>query len=358
METIETLSAANPYRQNKQEFKPSFLQRIWSALGGRTQQDAWRENMEVQADEYDAALAQKQFDLEYNDPSAQVSRMRAAGINPDLDGAKSISPGDPGSMGEDPSTPMQSTGDEDKIQGFISTVISTFSSAIGMVNSVQGIQRNHLQNSMLALQDDQMVADFADKMAPTFVDRLTNSNDFDVSDYLNNAYSRAAIFSRKNLPKKYRDRFNSAVRNFFSSAPGESTAYREWFNSISSSKDFYKGKNTFWSPKPETMDKIFGILGDLEERLYSMRVKAEGSELTAETAKNDFDAELYGELDSSKEAAARNAEAGARKNQADVTNILRGSINEILSALKNDDSDMGRFWHFLLRAYSLYMFSK
>lgn len=357
-QNFDTLSASNPYRKNIDNYQPSFLQKLWMSLGGRTQYDAWRENMQVQADEYDAALAQKQFDTEYNDPQSQVARMKAAGLNPDID-PSTINSGSAASMGEDPSIPMQSSGEEGQIGQFISTVVSCFSSALGMVSTVQGIHRNHLQNSLLDLEGDERISDLVKKMAPTFVDRLTNNQaNFNVDDYLNTAYGRAEIFARKNLPRKYRDKFNSAVRNFFSSAPGEATAYNEWYKSIEGSKDFYRGKNTFYSPDPKTMERIYSIIGSAEERIFNLSKVRDAAVLSEETAEADYKGEVFDSLDPKKEAASRNAGFDAEKNEAEVKNILRGTVNDILSALKSDDSEFSGLFGFLLRVYSMYLFTR
>ena len=99
---------AIPYRNQKYNESP--WQRPFSNLGFRTQADAWKENMAVQAAEYDAAIAQKAADEAYETPGAQVARMRAAGLNPDLNGGEGISPGEAQPLPQDPSTPMQSTG--------------------------------------------------------------------------------------------------------------------------------------------------------------------------------------------------------------------------------------------------------
>ena len=56
--------------------------------------DAWQENMSVQAAEYDAAIVQKAYDEQYNQPSEQVARMNAAGLNPDISGGENINPGE------------------------------------------------------------------------------------------------------------------------------------------------------------------------------------------------------------------------------------------------------------------------
>ena len=140
----QTLIDANPYRNI--EYTKTPWQNFLTSLGFRTQADAWKENMQVQANEYDAAIMQKQYDEHYNDPQSQVQRMRAAGLNPDIDGGSSIDSGSAAPPGEDPSTPMQTTADDaSQLLSFGQSVMSAVTSAIGMASGIQGLQRNRLQ---------------------------------------------------------------------------------------------------------------------------------------------------------------------------------------------------------------------
>lgn len=113
----QSLLDQNPYRNLT--YRKSPWQNLLTNLGFRTEADAWQENMSVQAAEYDASIAQKAYDEQYNTASAQAERMRAAGINPDIDGGSSISPGEAASPAQDPSTPMQTTGDDDSAAGIL-----------------------------------------------------------------------------------------------------------------------------------------------------------------------------------------------------------------------------------------------
>lgn len=356
-------SANNPYVGV--EYKKSGWQNFLSSLGIRTQADAWQENMQVQANEWESAMQMKLRDEEYNSPTNQVARMKAAGINPDLNGGQGIDSGSAAQMPEDPSTPMQTTGDEQQIMSVASGIMSCFSTALGMVSTVQGIQRSSLENSLLDLEGDERIQQLVEKMAPTFVVPYGENNDMHPQEFLDNAYARAQIWSKKNLPKKYRQGFNSSIENFFSSAPGDAKAYEEWFNDIQKQKDFHRGYNTFYSPSPKIMKRIYEVLGNLEEDLYKMRVGTEGDELDARSAEAgeriaeaEFNEKVYDKLDPNSEAGARNSEAKARKDQADITHKLRGSVNEILDALQHDNSQFSNLFGFLLRIYSLYMFMK
>lgn len=350
----QQLKASNPYRN--QVYRVSPWQAALKSLGFRTEADAWQENMSVQAAEYDAAIQQQQHQEEYDSAASQAERMRLAGLNPDID-PSSVSPGESSGLPQDPSTPMQASGEEGVIHNFVSGIMSCFSTALGMVSSVQGIHKNALENSLLDLEGDQRVQDMVSKLAPTFLSPWSEGNDMSVQEHLDSAYERARLFSRKSVSRKFRSRFDAAVKNFYESAPGEAFAYNEWFKSLSSQKEFYHGKNYFYSPRPETMEKIYSILGSTEERLAIQRMKKEGSQNVKDIQQADYESSVIDGLNPALESSAKNESFKASKNRDEVTNTLRGSVNDILKALKNDNSEFAGFFGFLLRVYSLYMFT-
>lgn len=163
----QDLIDANPY--SGAEYTESPWQGLLSMFGIRTGADAWKENMAVQANEYNAAILQKQYDEEYNDPRNQVARLRAAGVNPDLDGGASVSPGEAASLPQDPSTPMQSEGAEDRFREFANFAVSAFSSALGMIETIQGIQGRKLQNTLMSIQGENDFNSFARSMSGMFL---------------------------------------------------------------------------------------------------------------------------------------------------------------------------------------------
>lgn len=219
--SYQGLIDANPYRNAGYKVRP--WQQFLSWLGFRTQADAWQENMAVQASEYDQAILQKQYDEEYNSPAEQMARMRTAGLNPDIDGGSSIDSGSAQSLGEDPSTPMQATGDEQTIMNFADTIMQIGSTALGLVGSVQGIARNRMENTLLSTQNESAITDLATRMAPFFVPQ-TDDPTQEGASWQTQALTNAQIFSRS-MDKRTKKRFLDTIQSYWNGAYGEAKSY-------------------------------------------------------------------------------------------------------------------------------------
>ena len=87
-EQYQSLYDANPYRNLT--YNQSGWQKFLGALGFRTSYDDFVEQAQLNAAEYDAGIASMQFQNEYNSPAAEANRMRAAGLNPDLQGIQDV----------------------------------------------------------------------------------------------------------------------------------------------------------------------------------------------------------------------------------------------------------------------------
>lgn len=339
--SYEDLKNSNPYRN--QSYKESGWQRFLSSLGFRTQADAWKENMSVQAAEYDAAIAQKQFDTEYDSPSAQAARMRAAGLNPDLD-PSSISPGSPGSMGEDPSTPMQSSGDEETLGNIANGVMSAFTSALGIVTTFQGIHRNHLENMLLGFNSSKAISDFAkdnwQSMLPDSAESEILDDGSEVS-WQGKAYERAKMFS-KHLPKRYRQQFIDNVSSYWSSAPASAEEFETWRKGIAGKKGYEVDKRTNFSFIDSDLAIIADELAGLHSKLEKQSLKTDIAKSESEESAAHFEGDVSDRLDPSAAAAAKNAQAGATTEQAQFQKEIHRSINNIIGKLNQNDDPFSK----------------
>lgn len=317
----QSLLDANPYRG--QSYTRSPWQNLLSALGFRTQADAWEENMRVQAAEYDASIAQKAYDESYNTPSMQVERMRAAGLNPDLDGGSSINPGEAAPLGQDPSTPMQSTGAEGTLGealGMATQVatacLDSVGTAVGIIQSIQGVKRNKLDNVMQAIQNESGLQSLADNVLPYLIpptnDDITDNDGNVLGKWKENAFQMAKMFVG-DMPKKMRTKFEHALLNRLNSAPGERKAYEEWAGRIKSRKETFREKTEFYDESDDIMYIISEGLTDMNEKITKAMQNAQLSTANAQNAEAQDSQEYFEKRDSGQVAEAENAEARNRE---------------------------------------------
>lgn len=330
-------SVSNPYAN--QHYRESPWQFFLSNLGFRTQADAWRENMAVQAAEFDSALQQKAADMEYNDPVHQLERMRAAGLNPDIDGGSSISPGEAPALPQDPSTPMQATSDGDQIMPIVNGIMSAFSTAVGMVGSFQGIQKNALNNKILAYQGESDFSKFAESISGMFLPESPEPagmmNGF---DWKAQALRNAETYANQHLPKKMRQKFLDFQHQYWTSAAGEGLSYEDFKNRINSKRDYYFEKNTNWDEFDSVLQTIVEPLAKMNEKIYAQSQKTslkqgEAAEVGAQTEKA-YQQELSGsEMAEAQNQSNRSASA-ASENMAIIQETIRAITRGLESSSK------------------------
>lgn len=329
----------NPYAGPAPNYRESGWQQFLKTLGFRTGRDAWNENMQIQAAEYDAALAQKAYDEEYNLPINQVARMRAAGINPDLNGGDSIDSGSAQPLGEDPSTPMQSTGDEGAIMDFANGVMNIFTTAVGISQTFQGINRTKLQNIFQSISNDEALASFAEKMYPYFIPP-TNESDSEGNPWQHNSLAMAKMFSR-NLDKKSQDKFLNYVQGFWNSAPGESKAYSEWYNRVRNRKSYFNDRALMYSEEDDTLSIIADEFQSMNEKIAKARQKTDLQAAESQQVEGEYSAEYYANLDPSLAAGAENASNRVSKENNEMVGIMRSSLNNIIKKLDSASKKEG-----------------
>lgn len=336
----QDLIDANPY--TNAEFNSSPWQGLLKMFGIRTQADAWKENMAVQANEYNASIMQKKYDEEYNLPINQVARMRAAGLNPDINGGDSIDSGSAAPLGEDPSTPMQSVGAEGQFTEMANFVLSAFSSSLGMIETFQGIQSRKLQNTLLSIQGENEFNSFARGISGMFLppspqpDGMVNP-----FDWKGVALKNAEAFAGKHLPKKMQQKFVDWQEQFWNSAIGESESYEDFRKRISSERGYSFDSKYFWSEIQSVLDDMVTPLAENAMKLYQGSQKTELAQQGAETAESQYQQELYSNLEGETEAAARNS---TNENTAAVQgslSVVNGTIEEIMKNLKSSSKKDG-----------------
>ncbi len=327
---MDKLSAANPYVNRGYYESP--LQGFLSMIGFRTGADAWRENMATQAAEYDAQMALKQYDEEYNLPINQVARMRAAGLNPDLEGGSSISPGEAAKPGDDPSVPMQSVGDEGKLMEFAQGVLSCVSMAAGIAGTIENVRGAHLDNVIKSISGEQQISEYANKIFPFLLPENPNDVFDEDGNFSDNAYSgflkRVELFAGQ-LPKNLRSKFRNQVTAFWNSAPGSANARREWLNNAESIKDYEIGSRTNFSWDSNEMHVIAEEMADLATKAEKQSIRSKGNEAK-------YSADYYENLSGEKAAAAENAENAANKENFDIQKEMRGAVSNMIQRIKGD----------------------
>lgn len=325
-----SLVAANPYRN--QAYNKSPWQNFLTSLGIRTQADAWQENMNVQAAEYDAALAQKAYNEKFESPAAEAARMREAGLNSDLQGIGDVAGASP--MGEDPSTPMQSSGDEGMLMTVANGVLNAFTTAVGVVGSIQNIATTGLSNLG-------KVTELAESQFPNLIPFLGESQDYSRPEIIDSSMAMARMFAKQNLPRRYRNRFQNTILGFWNSAPGDAKAYKEWSDRITSRRGYAINSKTLYDEFSEVLYPMAQELADMQSDIYRARQQADLTDATADTAENENRQEYATALDSELQAQTENAQNSVSYQNAQMVDIMRQHLKKMVDTLESASKEKG-----------------
>lgn len=132
----DTLFAQNPYRNLT--YNKSFWQEFVSSLGFRTDYDRWKEDAQVNANEYDAGIFSMMQQNDFNSPISQADRMRDAGLNPDLLGLGDVQAG--AKPAEDPNGMSQNAGNSE-FMDFAGNIASVFSRAMAIFKDFKSLDQ-------------------------------------------------------------------------------------------------------------------------------------------------------------------------------------------------------------------------
>lgn len=328
----QRLIDSNPYRNATYRVSP--FQQLLSWLGFRSKADDWKENMAVQAQEYDASILQKAYNESYDSPASQVSRMKAAGLNPDIDGGSNISSGESSPMPEDPSTPMQADTPQMDVHSFASGLLNVFTTAIGMAGSIQGLQRNRLENSLLSGQSYEQGSGLAERLATLFVPRSDDSEVWDNIEvpWQNKAIKTAELFAGR-LPKHERQGFSDYITHFFSGALGDVKSYDELQKRLDSMVGYSTKKSTYGEPDTELFKIFTDELGVLNREILKASKKADKEVAESASAEAQYNQEYYENMDAGVQAAAENAQAQFNETNLNMNEILNSSLERIIDKI-------------------------
>lgn len=333
-------SVQNPYEGLNYQVSP--WQSLMSSFGIRTQADAWQENMAMNAAEWNSALQLKLRDEEYNSPINQVARMRAAGLNPDIDGGSSISSGEAAAMPEDPSTPMQTTSDADSLNGVLNGCMSAFSTALGLVGSAQGFVGKHLQNVLASITNEKEFADYAMGISGSLLPPSPTPEDMLNYDWKSVALNNAEKFANLQLPKKMRKKFIDFQEQYWSSARGQFKSYDEFANYVRGRKGYAEERSVMYTDLADSMLlDIFEPFAKRAEQLIEQRQKTELAEGKAAEAGAQTEEAYQKELNGTLMGEAQNAQNANVKESKSSESIINEAIHDVLERLKTSSKEGG-----------------
>lgn len=346
----DQLFANNPYRNL--EYKQSWIQQLLSKLGFRTGYDKFREDAQINAQEYDADVFALMQQNQYDSPEAQAQRMRDAGINPDLQGLGDVAGS--AEMRND-ANGMESTSVVEPlqiVQSVSSGVLNIIPQVMSFATGLQSLKGMRLENDAKELQFGTSALDAVNKF---FVEGITDDmykSAFESGDWTNildaakkdSSYLSETLFSSPSARKKWQLAYGMHQNSLLAMMQ----KYKTYDDFESHRADILKRRSSpFFSDDDDTQMEFYqSILGPLERFQKRMNeiaeIKADLRDPVAEqTLENQqiFNQQAYeSSIDPTLQAETENAVNRATKQQNDILEATNQLFEDIMKSLQGKDN--------------------
>lgn len=355
---VQKLIDQNPYMNL--DYKESGLQKFLSNLGFRTGYDKRMEDMQLQANETNFQLALMDYQNQYNSEVAKSQRMRAAGLNPDLQGIGDAS--ESAGISEDTNPPAPTETDMETVSQFANVVMSAVSTSMGLMKDFQGLKQ--IQTSIEAGDIDNARNTY--NLALQAVLGASPADPF-VEDKEHGSYLAAGIGQQiadaakssfgQGLSKRRRKYYESAVDQLVGSLPATKEQYAAWRDQMKNKIDMFQTYNSpEYSPWEPALSVISEELSDLMYQVKTSGMSADVAENTARQAHAENVAEFETAIDPTLAADVENQGRQFQKKQYVIGNILRSKLEDITTGLERIAKKgglSGTFAELMLMSFSL-----
>lgn len=268
----DRLFANNPYRNLT--YRKSLWQNFLSSLGFRTDADRWIEDSQVNAAEYDAGIYSMMYQNEYNDPSSQAARMRAAGLNPDLLGVGDVAQA--ATPAEDPNGMSPNVGDEfrqfgESFMGVLTRSIALYKDFKGIAELENIIEAGDIENAKNRvasiesfIQSRFQESDFVNRSSYL---RKSSMIKGELENELLGDYEGSTAY-RFGINKKDWKRWTESAGQYLDSLMGDKIAFSSFADAASSRASATEGSLNPLYTKTDEMDDTMHGLGQIVSSNY------------------------------------------------------------------------------------------
>ena len=322
----DDLFANNPYRNLNYNKTP--MQKLWSALGFRTDADRFLEEAQVNAAQTDFGIFQQIYQDEYNSELAKAQRMRAAGENPDLLGTGNVS--EASSPVEDPDGMSPGISQEGVPGQIASTIIGAFNSAVGIATQfiqLEGL-RADVEGKNISNAENMMNIIKQRVLGMTPAEGFKSDQEFNdwkrrTEATLRTKYGRA-FFKGSGLR-----RWNRSIDDFIGGLPTSREQFADWKQRLGDAKDYFLGREDHWSELIDVFKVVNSALIDMQNEITENAKVKEKTELDVDIEKATNELQYQEDLLPGERARAEN-ERNRRSAEGDT---FEGILNKHLTKL-------------------------
>lgn len=256
---------------------------FWGAISGKNKENEYNHKMTMYSEL--SALATKMYDEEYQSPTSEVNRLRAAGLNPDLTGLTGASAAEMTPHGA-PSG-VQATNPLQLTQSVLQFAFSTYQAIQGFKSQALDLESKSLDN-MIKMMDSSRPA-IVENMAKILAKGSQGASDWSQIMLLHNPFRKDSR-SYKRWAKAFQKELSSSRYSSARAALDQLTSVEEGRYKYGS---FVGSKN--WSPDDMALYHFVGGMMDLE-------IAMKKSAFESQRAQNKHQSDYYNSLDGSEMA--------------------------------------------------------
>lgn len=332
------LVEANPYAN--MSYSQSPWQKFLASLGFRTNYDAYRESLALQAKEYDASIAAKAYNENYDSAASQADRLREAGVNPDLNG---VDAGSSSALSDDGNPAIAPEGNDfEMVTNVAGAMVSTLETLFGFAQSGFNIlgQFQDLRSKKLANDKSFMENSLMAFLNASLPDEYNSDNRSDGFTFWRFGYDKSSRLGR--LLGSRSKKYASAVNLFRESLVGQEEEAAHRANRAANRSRFSSIRGSaYYSEFNDVLDAFEGALTDLAKDVSTTNMQKD-------TAQNVYDAKRLEALNPAEMAgyeastAASNAltagsnakRASAEASLAEARDKAKNSIDDLIGSLE------------------------
>lgn len=314
----QSLLDSNPY--TNLDYKQSNWQRFLSFLGFRTGYDQRKEDLQLQANEYNANVAAMAFENQYNSEAAKSQRMRAAGLNPDLQGIGDAS--ESAGMAEDTNPPQPTGSDIDQVLQIGSALMNGISTAMTFASGLAGLESIDLDNIQKGINS------FSGLLPDDILEGGQLRTDLPI-DVLN----RGSVFARSLRPRA-RKRYMENLENFLGSMDFQIAAYNKAAGEKVSHSGYYQARKSAGSDLDDTTLIVADLIRDIAVTTDQINAETDRIIAAAEGAEGENRLTFAENYDPTIEAKSKNMSNEATYHQKKIESAIAKPLGEASDKLE------------------------
>lgn len=331
----------NPWLFSKQaQFSPNFFQTLAEQFNDFSSRDRYYADLQANQQQWLSDMLSQMHGQDYDSAAEQTARLRAAGLNPDLNG--NVTAGAAG-QNDQPITPAPSMGDSSTVQDLSTTALGFLSGILNLGSQFENIKGLINSNVHQEISNNDSAMDFITKLIAgqsTFtIDDINSLSDDDFGNEVLQAASKIDYspysYPTRKLIKSLFGKVNSKIN-------GKSNLLVSTLRSRLRKEYAENQRDAVQASSHPLFDEDFDkFLRDYSKIIGDAEFELQKASLEASTSKSNYDSSYFHNADPVQRAKAENKSYSAQEVTASQTATIEGMWNEVYQLCKDTDSWYG-----------------